>query len=449
MEHRHVYSVSELNAEIKSLLEQSYQFVWISGEISNFRIPASGHYYFSLKDAQSQIGAVMFRGQNRNLKFQPEDGMAVTGLGRISVYEPRGNYQIILEYLEPRGVGALQVAFEQLKEKLASEGLFDEQHKKPLPFLPYHLGIITSPSGSVVHDIINVSRRRFPNLDIRILPVKVQGDGAADEIVAAIELLDRQKIADVAILARGGGSLEDLQPFNSENVARAVFASRTPIISAIGHETDYSITDFVADLRAPTPSAAAELTVPVKYDLIRNIKEYKDLLYHYLNQYIKQKRLILSETQKRLIDPKRRIQDARLKLDDYSARLSRALSSQLDQIRERLQWRTNILHAHNPKLQIQRLKERLHRHDNGLKRGLDLILKRDRFKLRELLAILEAFNPTSILSRGYSITRTLPDQKVIRSAEMVNIDQDLEIVLARGKLESKVTRIKKNGKKNI
>ena len=449
MEHRRIYSVTELNAEIKALLEKSYQFVWISAEISNLRIPASGHYYFSLKDARSQISAVMFRGQIRNLQFKPEDGLAVTGFGRLSLYEPRGTYQIIFEYLEPKGVGALQLAFEQLKEKLALEGLFDEKHKKQLPFLPALLGIITSPSGSVVHDIINITERRYPNLDIRIIPVKVQGDEAADEIGAAFDMLNRHKLADVAILARGGGSLEDLQAFNTERVARAIFASQIPIISAVGHETDYTIADFVADLRAPTPSAAAELAVPVKYDLLKNIKEFEYLLYYNINHYIQQRRLIVAQTQKRLVDPRRRTADARLKLDDYSNRLLRAVSGQLNQIRERLHWRRTHLYAHNPNRQIQRYRDSLQQNKIALGRGLQATIKRDRSSLREMTSKLNAFNPTSILSRGYSITRTLPDRKVVRRTESVKIDQDLEIILADGKLESRVMRIRKNGKKNI
>ena len=277
---RKVYTVSELNAVIKSLLEQRFPFVWIVGEISNFKIPLSGHYYFTLKDEASQINAVMFRGQHRQLKFEPEDGMRVTGLGRLSVYEPRGAYQILLEYLEPSGVGGLQIAYEKLKARLAEEGLFDQQYKKPIPFLPHKIALITSPSGAVVHDMLNIIDRRFPNMQIEVFPVKVQGTGAEDEITEALEMLNDRSGVDVAILARGGGSLEDLQAFNSEHVARAIFAARIPIIAAIGHETDYTIADFVADLRAPTPSAAAELAVPVKFELLQQVNNiFADLKY--------------------------------------------------------------------------------------------------------------------------------------------------------------------------
>jgi exodeoxyribonuclease VII large subunit len=236
-----IYTVSELNANLKAIIEESFPFVWIFGEISNFRIPVSGHFYFTLKDDTSQINAVMFRGQQRNLKFEPEDGMSVTGMGRVSVYEPRGTYQIILEYLEPSGIGALQVAFEKLKMRLGEEGYFDDAFKIPLPFLPNKISVITSPTGAVVHDILKTANRRFPNVPIQIIPVKVQGKGAAEEIVAALELLNAVGDSEVAILARGGGSLEDLQAFNSEQVAKAIFASKIPIVSAVGHETDYTI----------------------------------------------------------------------------------------------------------------------------------------------------------------------------------------------------------------
>ena len=294
---RKIYTVSELNALIKSLLEQQFPFVWVVGEISNFRIPLSGHFYFTLKDEASQLNAVMFRGQHRQLKFEPEDGMRVTGMGRLSVYEPRGSYQIILEYLEPSGVGGLQIAYEKLKARLADEGLFDQQYKKPLPFLPHKMALITSPSGAVVHDMLNIIDRRFSNTQIEIFPVKVQGTGAEEEIVEALRMLNDRIGVDLGILARGGGSLEDLQAFNSERVARAIFASKIPIIAAIGHETDYTIADFVADLRAPTPSAAAELAVPIKYELLQKVKDISADLKYRVRHTIERSRKTLIDCQ--------------------------------------------------------------------------------------------------------------------------------------------------------
>ena len=240
LQHPKIYSVSELTSKIKAILESQLPFVWLSGEISNFSIPASGHYYFTLKDKASQIGAVMFRGQNRLLKFAPSDGMAVFGLGRLSVYEPRGSYQIIFEHLEPKGVGALQIAFEQLKARLSAEGLFEERHKIKLPPLPRRIALITSATGAVVHDMLNIILLRYPNICIDIYQVKVQGEGAERQLAAAVDYLSDTD-TDVAILARGGGSLEDLQAFNGEMLARAIFRANVPIISAVGHETDYVI----------------------------------------------------------------------------------------------------------------------------------------------------------------------------------------------------------------
>ena len=263
---RQVYSVSELTQRLKGLLETQFPDVWVAGEISNLRPATSGHLYFTLKDSNAQLRAVCFRSQARYLKFKPRDGVSVIARGRLSVYEARGEYQLLVELLEPAGLGALQLAFEQLKAKLAAEGLFDTARKKPLPVLPRTVGIVTSPSGAVIRDILRVLRRRYRNMNALLYPVRVQGEGAAQEIVQAIEHLNRRGGVDVMILARGGGSLEDLWAFNEEDVARAIAASRIPIISGVGHESDFTIADFVADLRAPTPSAAAELVVHRKQD---------------------------------------------------------------------------------------------------------------------------------------------------------------------------------------
>jgi exodeoxyribonuclease VII large subunit len=435
---RKIFSVSDLNANIKTLLEESFPFVWIFGEISNFRIPASGHYYFSLKDAASQISAVMFRGQQRKLKFEPEDGMSVTGMGRISVYEPRGTYQIILEYLEPSGVGALQVAFEQLKNKLADEGLFKDEYKRDIPFIPNKIGVITSSSGAVVHDVLQVVNRRYPNVAIQILAAKVQGQGAVDEIVSALELLNRRDECDVAILARGGGSLEDLQAFNSESVARAIFDSRIPVISAVGHETDYTIADFVADLRAPTPSAAAEMVVPEKYALEHRCNEMNTLLKTKIINYFNALNTKIQELSKRLHDPSRRIADLRLRIDDFHLRLSRTFAYRLRRDRENLDFRIDRLTANNPRLSIQKTKKQLEKNYSNLIKSFTILIQSKKFKLRELTAKLEAMSPAAILSRGYSITRTIPEARVIKNTESVSLDQDIEVMVAKGRLFCRV-----------
>ena len=437
---RRIHTVSELTAKVKALLEDNFPFIWICGEISNFRVPASGHYYFTLKDEKAQINTVMFRSQNRNLKFEPEDGMSITGLGRISLYEPRGTYQIILEYIEPEGTGAIQLAFEQLKARLSAEGLFDEKHKKPLPFLPRKISIITSPTGAVVHDILKIINRRFSNIHIEIIPVKVQGDGAESEIVSGLDMINARSDSDVAILSRGGGSLEDLHAFNSEDVARAIFSSKIPIISAVGHETDFSIADFVADLRAPTPSAAAELAVPLKIDLSRRVAELTTTLTVRFSRYIEHLQTFANEISNRLIDPNKRVEDLRLRTDDLLARLIRTFKNSIVQHKERLGWRFDRLNTHNPLIHMRKAHEKLEQIHNNMLTYQKICLNNKQSFLRELNARLNALSPNAILSRGYSITRTIPDQVVVRDPQQVNIEQDLEIMVAKGSLICRVKR---------
>jgi len=446
---RKIFTVSELNADIKSLLEQQFPFIWIYGEISNFRTPASGHFYFTLKDENSQINAVMFRGQQRHLKFEPADGMGVTGMGRISVYEPRGTYQVILEYLEPSGAGALQIAFEKLKKRLASKGFFDVQHKRPLPFMPSKISLITSPTGAVVHDLLNIIQRRFAGVRVEIIPVSVQGAGAVEQIVDALVLLNARADSDVAILARGGGSLEDLQAFNSEPVARAVFESQIPIVSAIGHETDYTIADFVADLRAPTPSAAAELVVPEKTELNRRCTELKRALIYNIGNFIKQLRKTVEELNGRLKAPERQIEDLRLRLDDLINRLENMTRGRIGLENERLNFWTDRLLANNPRSQLIKINEKLDQINTNLFKTLIIYLKDRQNKLRTQTAKLDALNPLAILARGYSITRTLPGALVVKDVRNVTLDQQLEVMLSRGKLYCRVEGKSTHGKKDI
>lgn len=295
-----IHSVAELTRRIRASLEGEFVEVWVSGEISNFRSPASGHFYFTLKDSQAQLAAVMFRGANGNLPFKLSDGLEVICHGRVTVYEARGQYQIVVDHCEPKGIGALQLAFEQLKKKLHGEGLFDSRHKKPLPFLPKIIGVVTSATGAAFQDIVKVLHRRFSGVHVILAPVRVQGEGAAEEIAEAIRLLNRRRDIDVMIVGRGGGSLEDLWAFNEEAVARAIFDSRIPVISAVGHEIDFTIADFTADLRAPTPSAAAEIAVPKREDLLARVAELKQQLFK---------------------SPLRRFPDLLMRLDDLRSRL--------------------------------------------------------------------------------------------------------------------------------
>jgi exodeoxyribonuclease VII large subunit len=433
-----IYSISELTSEIKQILEDQFSFVWLFGEISNLRIPASGHCYFTLKDETAQIQAVMFRGQMRALKFRPEDGMSVTGLGRITVYEPRGSYQIILEYLEPKGVGALQVAFEQLKRRLEAEGLFDPDRKRDLPYLPENICLITSPTGAVIRDMLQILGRRFPGLRIDVVPVKVQGAGAVEDIVSAIDWVNALGRSDVAVLARGGGSLEDLQAFNSEAVARAVFASQIPIVSAVGHETDFTIADFVADLRAPTPSAAAELLVPIKNDLYEKIYELRRVILYLLNQNIKNWRTRIAHLSQRLVDPRKKMADLRLRLDDLGSRLERAGRLQCERSRDKLSRINDKLLLYNPIGYILSSKSLLEYQVRRLNQSVLTILRDRRALLRENASALSALNPTGILARGYSITRSLPDGVILRDSAGVAVNQDVEVKLFKGALTCRV-----------
>jgi exodeoxyribonuclease VII large subunit len=440
---RHILTVSELTSQIKSQLETKFPFIWITGEISNFRVPVSGHFYFSLKDSRSQINAVMFRGQNSQLKFEPEDGMQINGIGRISLYEPRGTYQIILEYMEPSGVGALQVAFEQLKQKLSSEGLFDDQHKRPLPFLPHKICVITSLTGSVIHDILRVLDRRFNNIPLEIFPAKVQGDDAEKELIAAIRLMNQRSDADVAILARGGGSLEDLQPFNTEGLAREIFASKIPIISAVGHETDYTLADFVADLRMPTPSAAAEIVVPLKIDLERQCFDLQKKLTISFLSYLRFLKTYLGEFSRRLVDPRKRIQDLRLRTDDLSSRLIRACGQDIRQRRERLLWRLEKLQTFSPAGRLPHLKSKHDQIYRNLLSSIYIYIRDKNSSLHTKQSKLTALSPMAILARGYSITRSHPGAQLVRDAKSVAIGDRLQILLGAGSLEAQVDRTHK------
>jgi len=446
---RKIYTVSELNANIRSLLEEKFPFIWITAEISNFRTPLSGHFYFTLKDENSQLNAVMFRGQQQHLKFNPEDGMRITGMGRISVYEPRGTYQIILEYLEPTGIGALQIAFEKLKAQLADEGLFDEKYKKTIPFLPNKIALVTSPTGAVVHDMLNIINRRFSNMNVLVLPVKVQGNGAQEEIVEALERLNQSADADVAILARGGGSLEDLQAFNSENVARAVFASEIPIISAIGHETDYTIADFVADLRAPTPSAAAELAVPVKSELLHKLKSLSENLEYRMSNTIDRFEIALRDLSQRLVDPQKQIEDWRLRMDDYSCRLIRYMRMLVNRQEERFQWWQDRFVNNSPARQFQNLKMLVEQNKFNLFKYMNKFFDSKSATLRETTVQLETLSPVAILNRGYSITRALPDLNVVVDPKTVSIGQKIQVILAKGTLTCRIKGKSENGPKNI
>jgi exodeoxyribonuclease VII large subunit len=446
---RPLYTVSELTREIKVLLEQEFPLVWIVGEISNLRTPTSGHHYFTLKDANAQINAVMFKGPAKRLKFTVADGLAVVGLGRLSIYEPRGTYQVIFEHLEPKGLGALQLAFEQLKSRLAAEGLFDAGHKKQLPVLPGKIHIITSLTGAVIHDTIHIIQRRFPNMPITVIPARVQGDGAVASLIGALTRLNHLKDAEVAILARGGGSLEDLQAFNAEPLARAIYASQVPIVSAVGHETDYTIADFVADFRAPTPSAAAEIVVPEKYRLQQQCRELARRLERAVGAAISNQRKRLDSAVRRLRDPGRQVQEVRLKLDDGVDALLRAWRLYLTKKQTtfaHLVGRMRRIPLHSA---LRLSHQKLHQNNYILLNSINNTILLKRAKYRELTLRLEALNPDHVLQRGYSITRALPSRKVVKASRTINVQQQVEIQLASGALLCRVEGKKDNGQENL
>ncbi|OGP68960.1 MAG: exodeoxyribonuclease VII large subunit, partial [Deltaproteobacteria bacterium RBG_13_53_10] len=346
---RYILTVTELTREIKDILESRFSEIWIEGEISNLRIPPSGHVYFTLKDDSSQIRAVLFRMQSRSLRFLPEDGLLVVCRGRVSLYERRGEYQLYVEEMEPKGIGALQLAFLQLKEKLEKEGLFDPARKRTIPMVPRQIGIVTSPTGAVIRDILHIVHRRFENVSILLYPARVQGEGAAQEIVDGLEYFNEFTEVDVIILARGGGSLEDLCAFNEESVARAIYRSKIPVISAVGHETDYTISDFVADLRAPTPSAAAEMVVRDKRETRQILRHMQDRLESEMRQILQGHQADLFHFRKVLTDPRRRMERDLQRVDDLVNRSQRLTSwgiarkiERFSNLRERLYLRSPL-----------------------------------------------------------------------------------------------------------
>jgi exodeoxyribonuclease VII large subunit len=439
---RTVYSVSSLTVEIRNLLESSFKELWVTGEVSNLRTAASGHIYFTLKDASAQLRAVCFRGQARYLRFKPQDGISVIARGSLAVYAERGEYQLLVEYLEPAGLGALQLAFEQLKQKLAAEGLFDPARKKALPTLPRAVGVITSPTGAVIRDILRVLGRRFRNMDVRIYPVRVQGEGAADEIVEGVSYFNQHGGVDVLILARGGGSLEDLWAFNEEAVARAIAQSKIPVVSAVGHETDFTIADFVADLRAPTPSAAAELVVKRK-------QEFEIELDHRVRRLQQVLRLKISEGRQRLTELAlhrvfqtltARLAEKSQRVDDLAARLNTSITARLTQAKA--QWMTVSAGVGRFDFRsIIRLKRlRLEDWVKAIDAATGRVLADRLADLQRLSSILQERSPLVILSRGYSITRDARGGKVVRDAAEVNTGDEILIRLARGELEARVTR---------
>ena len=439
-----ILTVSQLNNNIKFLLEERFDFVLVEGEVSNLRRPQSGHIYFTLKDDKSQIKAVFFHKfgtYQRRTDFELEEGLKVLCRARLNVYLPRGEYQLVVESVEPLGVGALQKAFEQLKAKLFAEGLFEERHKKAIPFLPEKIGVVTSPTGAVIRDILNITKRRFPMADILIAPVRVQGNDAAPDIIQALRNLQSHGAVDVIVIARGGGSLEDIAPFNDEALAREIFRSSIPVVSAVGHETDFTICDFVADMRAPTPSAAAELIVPESMELIAKINILKQRMIAGYYRCQKDRRNKIAGLQERLKDPRRFLINLKINLDDLKERLRSSFYHEKQNLNNELQQlQLRLLHQ-NPARKISERKILLKNIQKDLFNNLSGRLAALKERLRKNSAVLESLNPLGVLQRGYSITRSMESGMIIRQAADLSIGEDVNIQLARGNFNAKIEKI--------
>jgi len=412
----------------------------VEGEVSNVRIPPSGHIYFTLKDQESQMRAIIFKQQARSLRFTPEDGLHIVCRGRISLYEPRGEYQLILQYMEPKGVGALQIAFEQLKNRLEAEGLFDSERKRSLPLVPRRIGIVTSPSGAAIRDMLQIIHRRFPNVEILICPVRVQGVESPLEIAQAIRDLNALGEMEVIIVGRGGGSLEDLWAFNDERVARAIYESRIPIISAVGHEMDFTIADFVADMRAPTPSAAAELVVREKAELSRLIQSLNLRMMGCMRQNLEFFSGRIDQAGRGLIDPRKRVERFWERLNELSRRLSTCAyqlvvgsQNRTNSLKEKLLYRNPHEKAEGYGLRVSQLTKEL-------SSAVQQIMGNRENQVKQLVSNLDNLSPLAILKRGYSITRKYPSDEIVKDALAVARGEKVRVKLYRGEILCEVEK---------
>ena len=438
---RRVWKVRELVAAVRTHIEREYSDAWVEGEISNFRAPESGHLYFTLKDGDSQIRVVMFRSSARLLRFRPADGLQVVVRGRITIYEDRGELQISAEYIEPKGAGSLQLAFEQLKAKLETEGLFAAERKKPIPSLPSRIGIVTSVQGAALRDILNILRRRHHSVNVLIFPAQVQGDAASFEVAAGVRFFSQRKIVEVIIVARGGGSAEDLAPFNNEGLARTVAASAIPVISAVGHETDFTILDFVADLRAPTPSAAAELVIRSREEIDENTTALHDRLVRAMRYRLLMGRQALTELSQhgafaRMMEVIRQRQQ---KLDDLAHRMELAERALLE--KSRRQWETvsAAVRHYDVRLVLGGMRRELDGRTTALAAVMRNVLLQYRGRSERLETALQSLSPLAILDRGYALVFD-PNGKLLKDADGVRIGDQISARLARGQIQAAVTK---------
>ena len=432
--------MGELNAAIRGLLDAEFSDIWVSGEISGVKNAASGHCYFTLKDRDAQLRSVLFRNTARFLRFKPQDGMAVLARGRIDVYEARGEYQFLVDMMEPQGHGALQLAFEQLKKKLGAEGLFETARKRPLPKFPARIGIVTSASGAVIQDMLGILERRFAGLHIRLYPAQVQGEGSVEQVCRALDYFGRSQWADVLILARGGGSLEDLWTFNEERVARAIVKSPTPVISAIGHETDFTIADFVADFRAPTPSAAAELVICTQQELIERIEGSAYKLKQGMRYRISMlsRRLHQQGVERAAALVHRKIGRGLQRTDDFEFRLRHRIRERLSGHRRRWQRLTQELERLDLRLRLARARHRLEAGERSARELIARRLARFKSRIESLEAPLVHLSPLRVLERGYAIVHD-QEGRIVKSSEAAPEGTGIRVRLAEGALRATVT----------
>jgi len=438
---RDIYSITRLNREVKAVLEGSFPPLWVQGEISNLARPSSGHLYFTLKDKYSQVRCAMFKGRNQVLKFSPENGVEVLAQASISLYEGRGEFQLIINQLEPAGVGALQLAFEQLKERLQQEGLFDPLHKQPLPVYPGTIGVITSPSGAAIRDIVHVLNRRYPSAEVIIYPVAVQGEGSAAQIEAALNKANVRNECDVIILARGGGSLEDLWSFNEERVVRAIYQSALPVITGIGHETDFTIADFVSDQRAPTPSAAAELVSPDSNKLMEQLQGHTNWLTTTVLRLLQRHQQTLEYCRKKLPNPVKRLQTINQRLDELSLRNIRTIHARIQYETAQVSRLQAEINRFNPVQKLGHYRQQCRYLQEQLRTAMERIVRDAGNRLGLSAHALQTVSPLSTLERGYAIVSS--NSNIVRDINAINTGDKISTRLANGSFESQVTGITK------
>lgn len=433
-------TVSELNHQARHLLESSFMQVWVEGELSGFSRPSSGHWYFSLKDQKCQIRCAMFRGANQRIRTLPREGDQIRIRGKVTLYENRGDFQIIVEHLEPAGLGALQQAFEALKARLQGEGLFDPARKKPIPATPRHIGVVTSPTGAAIHDILTVLKRRCSAIPVTLYPTAVQGQAATADIVQAIDRAQRHGLADVLIIGRGGGSLEDLWCFNEEAVARAIAACSIPTVSAVGHEVDVTIADFVADLRAPTPSAAAEKISPDQQDWLRRLAEQQGRLGQSAHRLLQRLDSQLGHLSARLRDPRRELLEKAQRMDELEMRLNKAISGRLGQQKQKTDYLLQRMSAQSPRRTLKTASEQTQQLEERLTLAARHLLRQKDERLQHIAQTLHAVSPLATLGRGYAIVKDDNDRIVRKAGDLVTGSQ-ITARLGHGSVSARVTEI--------